>query len=107
MCQTLETRRETKTAEIPVLVRETTMQTSVQGSLKGQQGDRVRNDEVCLKPLEKASFYRPLFSHSSPRPQFLNPADNESPLRRDTRPHDPLARVRMVRYQSRLHALGH
>ena len=102
----LETRRKTKMAEIPVLVRKTNMQTNIRGLLKGQQGDGVRNDEVCLKPLEKASFYRALLSHSSPRLQFLNPADNETSLRRDTRAHDPLERVRMVRYPSRLHALS-
>ena len=52
-------------SEIPVLVRETNMQTNIQGLLKGQQGDRVRNDDVCLKPLEQASFYRPVFTQQS------------------------------------------
>ena len=52
-------------AEIPVLVRETNMQTNTRGLLKGQQGDGVRNDEVCLKTLEQASFYRAVFTQQS------------------------------------------
>lgn len=40
----LETGWETKMAEIPALVKATNMQTNSRAMLKGQQGDRDRND---------------------------------------------------------------
>lgn len=58
----LETGWETKMAEIPALVKATNMQTNSRAMLKGQKGDRDRNDLSLLKGPGEA-FSTELYFH--------------------------------------------
>ena len=52
-------------AEIPVLVRETNMQTNMQGSLKGQQGESQKRLSLLKAPGEGFFLQTSVFTQQS------------------------------------------